>query len=117
MRRYMLIAAVAGMTVQPLTPLPLPVKQTGRDRVLDMVGRIASTGCAVDVDAPFASVGVWNPPTIQSSNRRPLEDARQRTRRVRDRCVPRRECFTTQSPVRTSRDPDSRFRTPTFLGR
>ena len=115
MRRYMLIAAVAGMTVQPLTPLPLPVKQTGRDRVLGMVGRIASTGCAAG--APFASVSVWNAPTIQSSNRGPLEDARQRTRALRDRCVPRRDCFTTRSPVRTSRDPDSRFRTPTFLGR
>ena len=115
MRRYMLIAAVAGMTVQPLTPLPLPVKQTGRDRVVGMVGRIASTGCAVY--APSATVGVWNPPTIRSSNRAPLEDARQRTRALRDRCLPRRECFTTQSPIRTSRDPDSRFRTPTFLGR
>jgi len=114
-RRYMLIAAVAGMTVQPLTPLPLPVKQTGRDRVLGMVGRTASTGCAVD--APFASVGVWDAPTVDSSNRAPLADSRQRTRALHDRCVPRRECFTTRSPVHTSRDPDSRFRTPTFLGR
>ena len=117
MRRYILIAAVAGMTVQPLTPLPLPVKQTGRDRVLGMVGRIASTGCAVDADAPFASVGVWGPPTIQSSNRGPLEEARQRNRAMHDRCVPRRECFTSQGRARTSRDADSRVRTPTFLGR
>lgn len=29
MRRYILIAAAAGMAVQPLTPLPLPVEQTG----------------------------------------------------------------------------------------
>lgn len=115
MRRYMLIAAVAGMTVQPLTPLPLPVKQTERGRVPDMVGRIASTGCAVD--APSASVVAWNRPMIDSSNRIPLEDARQRNRALHDRCVPRRECFTSRSPVRTRRDKDSWFRTPTFLGR
>lgn len=115
MRRYILIAAVASITVQPLTPLPLPVKQTGRDRFLGVVGRIASTGCAVD--APSSRVGVWNPTTIQSSSRGPLAGARQRTRQPHDRCVPRRECFTSQSPVGTRQDPDSRFRTPTFLGR
>ncbi len=115
MRGYVMIAAVAGMAVQPLTPLPLPVKQTARDRAQVVVGQLASTGCAVD--APSARVGVWNPPTFESGSRGPLADARQRNRQMHGRCVPRRECFTSQSPVRARRDPDSRFRTPTLLGR
>ena len=56
MRGYILIAAVAGMTVQPLTPLPSPVKETARDPALGVAGRLASTGCAVGV--PSARVGV-----------------------------------------------------------
>ena len=115
MRRYMLIAAVAAVTVQPLTPLPLSGKQTKRDRVVNVIGRIASTPCAVDVATE--GVAVWNPPTVRSRDRGPLDDLRQRTRRTHDRCLPRRECFTNQSPVRTRTDPDSWFRTPTFLAR
>ena len=115
MRGYILIAAVAGMTVQPLTPLPSPVKQTARDPALGVAGRLASTGCAVGV--PSARVGVWNPPTFESGSRGPLADARQRNRQMHDRCVPRRECFTSQSPAGTRRAPDRQFRTPKFVGR
>lgn len=113
MTRYILIVAVAGMTVQPLTPLPLPGKQTSRDRAQDVVGRLASTECAVD--APSARVGVWNRARFESGSRGPLADARHRNRQMHGRCVPGRECFNNQSPVRTGRGPDSRFRTPTFV--
>jgi hypothetical protein len=115
MRRYTLIVAVAGMTVQPLTPLPLPGKQTTRDRAPDAVGRLASAGCAVD--ARSDRVDVWNRARLESGSRGPLADARQRNRQMHGRCVPSRECFTNQRPVGTGRGPDSRFRTPTFVGR
>ena len=115
MRGYVLIAAVASIAVQPLTPLPLPVKQTAWDRAQIVAGQLASTGCAVD--APSARVGVWNPPTLESGSRGPLADTRQRNRQMHDRCVPRRECFTSQSPAGTRRDPDRQFRTPKFVGR
>lgn len=115
MRHHILIAAVAAVTIQPLTPLPLPSGQTKGNRVANVVSRISSTGCAVNVAAE--SVAVWNPPTVRSRDRGPLDDLRQRTRRTHDRCLPRRECFTNQSPGLTRRDPDRLFRTPTFLGR
>lgn len=115
MKRHILIAAVAAVTIQPLTPLPLSSGRTKGDRVANVVGRIASAGCAVDVASE--TVAVWDAPTVQSLDRWPLDDLRQRTRRTHDRCLPRRECFTNQSPVRTRRDPDRWFRTPTFLGK
>lgn len=115
MMRYILVAAVAAVTIQPLTPLPLPSGKTKGNRVANVVSRIATTGCAVSVVTE--GVAVWNPPTVRSRDRGPLDNLRQRTRRTHDRCLPSRECFTNQSPVRTRRNPDRWFRTPTFLGR
>ena len=114
MRHYILIAAAAGMTVQLSTPLPMPVQQSAQDRALGVVGRLASTGCAVD--APAARAGVWSPATFESGGRGTLADVRQGNRQMRDRCVPRRKCFTSQSPIRARRGLGSRFRAPTFLG-
>ena len=115
MRRLILIAAAAAMTVQPMTSLPRPVKKTGRDQAVNVVRRIATTGCAVN--AGQAPVGVWHPPMVPSGNRRSPGEVRSRTGRVHDRCLPRRECFIDEGPARAGRVSDSVFRTPTLIGR
>ena len=70
MKRYILVAAVAAVTIQPLTPLPLPSGKTKGNRVANVVSRIATTGCAVSVVTE--GVAVWNPPTVRSRDRGPL---------------------------------------------
>lgn len=115
MRRHILIAAVAAVTIQPLTPLPLPSRQTKGNRVAHAAGRIASTGCAADVGTE--TVAVWNPHSAENRGRGPLNDLRLTTWRIHDRCVPRRECFTNRSAGHTRRDPDRWFKTPKFLGK
>ena len=115
MRGRILIAAVAAVTIQPLMPLPLPSGQAKGKRVAHAARRIASAGCAADVGTE--TVDVWNHRTVQSHDREPLDDLRQRTWRMHGRCVPRRECFTSQRAAPTRRDPDRWFRTPTFLGK
>ena len=114
-RRHILIAAAAAMTVQPMTSLPRPVKQTGRDQVVRVAQRMASTGCAID--AQTVRVGVWNPPMVPWGNRRGGEQMRPRMGRAHDRCLPRRECFVDERPTRGGGVLDSPFRTPTFLGK
>ncbi len=115
MKRHVLIAAAAAIMVQPMASLPVPVKQTGSDRVMTVVERMVPAGC--EADARSARVGVWHPGPVLSGNRGGRGEARTRTARTHDRCVPRRECFTGRRPVGTKREPDSRFRTPTFLGK
>ena len=115
MRRHILIAAAAALTVQPMASLPRPVKQTGRDQVVGVARRIASTGCAVE--ARTVPVGVWNPPMVPSGNRRGREEMRPRMERAHDRCLPRRECFIDERPTRAGGVLDSPFRTPTFIGK
>lgn len=115
MRRHILIAAVAAVTIQPLTPLPLPSGQTKGNRVAHAGGRIASTGCAADLGTE--TMAVWNPHSAENRFRGPLNDLRLRTWRMHGRCVPRRECFTNQSPSLARRDPGRWFKTPKFLGK
>ena len=115
MKRPMLIAAITAMTIQPRASLPFPSKQTGRDHAASVIRRIAPTGCAVD--ARSLPVGVWHPAQVRPRRPRVPVEIRQRTARVHDRCVPRRECFTDQRPVTTRRVLDSPFRTPPFLGK
>ena len=115
MRRYLLGAVAAAITAHPMASLPLPVEQTGRDRVIGVVGRIAATGCAVDAQPARVGIG-HRAPTLRTNRGAPVQ-VRQRTGRVHGRCLPRRECFTSQRPVGTEAVPDSLFRTPPFLGR
>ena len=115
MKRHFLIAVAAAIAAQPVASLPLADKKPARDQAIRMVGRIAPSGCVVDV-LP-AGAGIRSRAPSRRGNLGALDELRQRTRQAYDRCVPRRRCFTNQQPAGTPEVLDNPFHTPPFLGR
>lgn len=115
MESKMLIVAASLVVVQPIASLPIPVKETGRDHVARTVERLAPSGCMVRV-RPLPTEE-WNlEPVPRTTVGRPSA-MRPRTPRVRDRCLPRRDCFRTGEQRGGEGITEGLFRTPTFIGK
>ncbi len=113
MRCYVLIAATAAITIQPMASLPGPVRQAGPNRSEAIGERTAQGGRTAD----WHRVRTYTlPPRMRPARGRGVADKMlERTEPMRDRCVPRRDAFGIAIPARARRALDSPFRTPTFL--
>ena len=114
-KRVFLVAAALSVSAQPLVSLPRFGKQAPRERSAGILQRVAPAPCPVD--ARPATTGDWTVGTALPRVQDALSDVRHRTAPVRDRCLPRRECFTDHSQARREASGDSLFRTPSIVGK
>ena len=114
MKRVLLVAAALSVLAQPLVSLPRFGKQAPRERSAGILQRIAPRPCPADTRR--ATTGDWTVGTALARVQGVLSDVRHRTAPVRDRCLPRRECFTDRSQAGREASGDSLFRTPSIVG-
>ena len=115
MKRVLLVAAALAVSVQPLVSLPRFGKQVPREKSPGILQRIAPRPCPADTRR--ATTGDWTVGTALARIQGALSDVQHRTEPVRDRCLPRRECFTDRGPVGGEASSDSLFRTPSIVGK
>ena len=115
MKRVLLVAAALAVSAQPLASLPRFGKQAPRERSAGILQRVAPRPCPVDT--PRATTGDWTVGTALARVQGVLSDVRHRTEPVRDRCLPRRECFTDRSQAGREASSDPLFRTPSIVGK
>ena len=115
MKRVFLVAAALSVLAQPLVSLPRFGKQAPRERSAGILQRIAPRPCPADTRR--ATTGDWTVGTALARIQGALSDVQHRTEPVRDRCLPRRECFTDRGPVGGEASSDSLLRTPSIVGK
>jgi hypothetical protein len=115
MRRFMLIAAAAAITIQPMASLPIESAKRGHDRRGESIWRIAPAGCAVPVETVYG--GAERTVRVPIGRRGTPNDIRRRSPRRMDRCTPSRGCLTDRAPLPFKIDLGNPLRTPTFLGK
>ena len=113
MKCYVLIAATAAITIQPMASLPGPLRQAEPNRSA-AIGERTTQGARA-ADRHRARTYNLPPRMLPARGRGGADKMLQRTEPMRDRCVPRRDAFRIAIPARAKRALDSPFRTPTFL--